>query len=66
MMDMSPICGNHLCKGKTKMTFMTILPVTVAAVAAAAPLAEYPGEVGENAGWKCVGSEERMKRLGAD
>ena len=21
------------------------------------PLAEYPGEVGENAGWKCVGSE---------
>lgn len=40
------------------MTFMTILAATVAAVAAAAPLAEYPGEVGENAGWKCVGSEE--------
>jgi len=58
MMDMSPICGNHRWKGKTKMTFMTILAVTVAAVAAAAPLAEYPGEVGENAGWKCVGSEE--------
>ena len=40
------------------MTFMTILAVTVAAVAAAAPLAEYPGEVGEKTGWKCVGSEE--------
>ncbi|MBP0975485.1 MAG: hypothetical protein J6P20_05415, partial [Oscillospiraceae bacterium] len=25
---------------------------------AAAPLAEYPGEVGEKTGWKCVGSEE--------
>ena len=30
----------------------------VAAVAAGAPLAEYPGEVGEKTGWKCVGSEE--------
>ena len=40
------------------MTFMAILAVTVAAVAVAAPLAEYPGEVGEKTGWKCVGSEE--------
>ena len=36
----------------------TILAATVAAVATAAPLAEYPGEVGEKTGWKCVGSEE--------
>jgi len=40
------------------MTFMAILAAAVAAVAAAAPLAEYPGEVGEKTGWKCVGSEE--------
>ena len=40
------------------MTFMAILAVTVAAVAVAAPLAEYPGEVGEKTGWKCVGSDE--------
>ena len=36
---------------------VTILAV-VAAVASAAPLAEYLGEVGEKTGWKCVGSEE--------
>ena len=39
------------------MKLMTIV-VAVAAVAAAAPLAEYLGEVGEKTGWKCVGSEE--------
>ena len=32
--------------------------IALAAVAAAAPLAEYLGEVGEKTGWKCVGSEE--------
>lgn len=32
--------------------------IALAAVAAAAPLAEYPGEVSEKTGWKCVGSEE--------
>ena len=52
MMDMSPICGNHLCKGKTKMTFMTILAAAVASVATATPLVEYPGEVGEKTSWK--------------
>ena len=36
----------------------TILVAAVAAVATATPLAEYPGEVGEKTGWKCVGSEE--------
>ena len=36
---------------------VTILAV-VAAVASAAPLAEYLGEVAEKTGWKCVGSEE--------
>ncbi|MBQ3746669.1 MAG: SGNH/GDSL hydrolase family protein [Kiritimatiellae bacterium] len=36
----------------------TILVAAGAAVAAGTPLAEYPGEVGENTGWKCVGSEE--------
>jgi len=40
------------------ITILAAVAAVVVDAGSAAPLAEYPGVIGERSGWKCVGSEE--------